>query len=103
MTEKPDEDRPDVRPPEPGARPEDDAWLARPSTIRLLWQVFTVLLVLVVIAQLLFPVKGKFGVDGWLGFGAVFGFLSCLGMVLIARALGSVVKRDEDYYRSRDD
>jgi hypothetical protein len=84
-------------------KPEDDAWLARPSTIRRLWRVFAVVLVLVLAAQLLFPVKGKFGLDGWLSFGAVFGFLSCLGMVLVARALGSVVKRDEDYYRRRDD
>ena len=86
-----------------GARPEDDAWLARPSTIHLLWRVFGVMLALVVAAQLLFPVKGSFGVDGWLAFGAVFGFLSCLGMVLLAKALGSVAKRDENYYRGRDD
>lgn len=103
MTETPDNERHDVRPPAPGTRPKDDAWLARPSTMRLLWQAFIVLLVLVAVAQLLFPVKGKFGVDGWLGFGAVFGFLSCLGMVLIAKALGFVVKRDENYYRRRDD
>lgn len=82
---------------------EDDAWLARPSTIRLLWRVFAVVLALVLAAQLPFPVKGKFGLDGWLAFGAVFGFLACLGMVLVAKALGSVVKRDEDYYRRRDD
>jgi hypothetical protein len=100
--------RPDEAPGEPnasapGARPQDDAWLARPSTIRLLWRVFTVMLVLVVAAQLVFPVKGKFGVDGWLGFGAVFGFLSCLAMVLFAKALGSVLKRDENYYGESDD
>ena len=89
--------------PRPGARPEDDAWLARPSTIRLLWRVFGAMLVLVLAVQWLFPVKGKFGVDGWPGFGAAFGFLSCLGMVLFAKALGWAVKRDEDYYEGRDD
>jgi len=83
--------------------PEDDAWLARPSTIRLLWRVFGVMLALVVAAQWPFPVQGKFGVDGWPGFGAVFGFLCCLGMVLFAKALGWAVKRDEDYYRGHDD
>ena len=103
MIGTPDDERRDVNPPGPGERPEDDAWLARPSTIRLLWRVFAVMLVLVLAVQLVLPVKGKFGVDGWLGFGAVFGFLSCLGMVLVARALGSVVKRDETYYRRRDD
>mgnify|MGYP000001714784 FL=1 len=83
--------------------PEDDAWLARPSTIRLLWKVFAVVLVVSVAVQLLFPVKGKFGVDGWLAFGAVFGFLSCLAMVLFAKGLGWFLKRDENYYRERDD
>jgi hypothetical protein len=84
-------------------RPEDDAWLARPSTIRLLWQVFAVVLAIAVAVQLLFPVKAKFGVDGWLAFGAVFGFLSCLAMVLFAKGLGWFLKRDDNYYQGRND
>jgi len=100
---RPDNASHEVHSPGLTARPEDDAWLARPSTIRLLWRVFIVALALVLVAQLLFPVKGKFGVDGWLGFGAVFGFLSCLAMVLFAKGLGWILKRDENYYRERDD
>ena len=84
-------------------RREDDAWLARPSSIRLPWRVFAVVLAVSVAAQLLFKVKGYFGMDGWLGFGAVFGFLSCVAMVLVAKALGWVLKRDEGYYAERDD
>ena len=84
-------------------RPKDDAWLARPSTIRLLWQVFAVVLALSVGAQLLFSVKGYFKVDGWLGFGAVFGFISCLVMVLFAKGVGLFLKRDENYYTERED
>ena len=88
----------------PAVRPEDDAWLVRPATIRLLWWVFSVVLALSVAAQLVFKVKGYFGVDGWLGFGAIYGFLACLAMVLVAKALGWVLKRDEGYYaESRDD
>ena len=86
-----------------GSAAEDDAWLARPSTIRLLWWVFAVVLALSVGAQLLFKVKGYFGMDGWLGFGAVYGFLACLAMVLFAKVLGWVLKRDERYYRGRRD
>jgi len=82
---------------------EDDAWLARPSTIRLLWRVFAVVLAASVAAQLLFKVKGYFAVDGWLGFGAVFGFLSCVAMVLFAKAMGWIVKRDEGYYAEPED
>jgi hypothetical protein len=82
---------------------EDDAWLARPSTIRLLWRVFAVVLAVAVAAQLLFKVKGYFTLDGWLGFGAVYGFLACVAMVLVAKVLGWVLKRDENYYAEPED
>ncbi len=83
---------------------QDDHWLARPTTIRLLWRVFSAVLVLLVLAQAFVYVKGYFGVDGWFGFGAAFGFLSCLAMVLFAKALGFFLKRGEDYYEDgRDD
>ena len=81
----------------------DDHWLARPTTIKLLWRVFAAVLAVLVLAQAVVYVKGYFGVDGWFGFGAVFGFLSCLLMVLIAKALGVFLKRPNDYYRERDD
>ena len=83
---------------------DDDSWLVRPSSIRLLWRVFWAILALTVLAHAVIDVKGYFGVDGWYGFGAVFGFLSCLIMVIVAKGLGSVLKRDEDYYhRELDD
>jgi len=83
---------------------QDDHWLARPGTIRLLWRIFIIVLVALVLAQALVYVKGYFGIDGWFGFGAVFGFLSCLAMVLFAKGVGYVLKRPENYYdRRRDD
>jgi hypothetical protein len=79
-------------------RSSEDHWLARPRTVRLLWMVFCAVLALTVLAQLVIKIKGYFGADGWFGFGAGFGFLSCLAMVLFARALGVLLKRDEQYY-----
>ena len=61
------------------------------------------MLALTVLAQLLIYVKGYFTVDGWLGFGAVYGFLCCLLMVLFAKGLGVLLKRPNDYYSERDD
>ena len=81
----------------------DDHWLVRPATITLLWRVFAVVLAATVLAQIVIGVKGYFGVDGWFAFGAVFGFLSCLAMVLVAKGLGFVLKRGEDYYESGED
>ena len=72
---------------------QKDHWLVRESSIRLLWWVFAIILALSVVAQLVFKVKGYFGIDGWLGFGAVYGFLACLTMVLVAKVLGWVLDR----------
>ena len=81
----------------------DDAWLVRPSSIRLLWRIFWGVLALTVAAQILIEVKGYFGIDGWFAFGAIYGFLSCLAMVLFARGLGYLLKRDENYYRAEEE
>jgi hypothetical protein len=78
---------------------EQDPWLVRPSSIRLMWRIFWGLLVFTVALQGVIKVKGYFGVDSWIGFGAGFGFLSCLLMVLFAKGLGYLLKRDQDYYR----
>lgn len=82
---------------------QDDHWLVRPDTISLLWKIFIAILALTVLAQLAIGVKGYFGVDGWFGFGAAFGFGACLIMVVVAKGLGYVLKRDENYYRGRDE
>ncbi|MEM7610399.1 MAG: hypothetical protein AAF270_01895 [Pseudomonadota bacterium] len=88
--------------PNPALEPQDDHWLVRPTTIKLLWRVFAVVLALLVAAQAVIKVKGYFDVDGWFGFGAAFGFLSCLAMVLVAKGLGFLLKRPENYYQSGD-
>ena len=75
-----------------------DHWLVRPKSIRLLWQIFAVVLALTVLAQLTIKIKGYFVVDSWFGFGAAFGFLSCVAMVLFAKLLGVFLKRSDDYY-----
>ena len=78
---------------------EPDHWLVRPETIRWVWRISIVVLAVTVLLQLVIKIKGYFVIDGWLGFGAAYGFLACLAMVLVAKGLGFVLKRDEDYYR----
>jgi hypothetical protein len=78
-------------------------WLVRPATIRKLWYGFSAVLVLVLLAQAVIPVKGYFGVDDWFGFGAVYGFVACLLMVLVAKVLGVVLKRPQDYFGDTGD
>ena len=75
-----------------------DHWLVQPRTVRFIWIVFWAILALTVLAQLFIDVKGYFGPDGWIGFGAAFGFGSCVAMVVAAKVLGWVLKRSEGYY-----
>ncbi|MFT6285808.1 MAG: hypothetical protein ACJA09_000543 [Alcanivorax sp.] len=82
---------------------DSDHWLVKPATIRRLWWTFSVILALTVIAQFKWGAKGYFGIDGWPGFAALYGFLACLIMVLVAKLLGKVLKRDQRYYSSEDD
>jgi hypothetical protein len=79
--------------------PDDDPWLVRPATICLLWRIFWVVLALTVAAHAVIKVKGYFAIDAWYGFGAAYGFISCLLMVIVAKGLGLLLKRDENYYR----
>ena len=81
----------------------DDHWLVRPDSIRLMWKIFWAILALTVALELVIKIKGYFGVDDWIGFGAAFGFFSCVAMVIVAKGLGFVLKRDQDYYRAEED
>ncbi|MEY3018137.1 MAG: hypothetical protein RL336_1272 [Pseudomonadota bacterium] len=73
-------------------------WLVKPTTIRKLWIGLSVILLLLVAAQMVIDIKPAVGSDGSFGFGAWFGFLSCLAMVIVAKVIGVVVKKPESYY-----
>ncbi len=77
-------------------------WLSRPETIRKLWRIFGAILALTVLAQIFISVHGHFGVDGWFGFSAAYGFLTCVAMVVFAKVLGLVLKRPDTYYEDDD-
>ena len=66
---------------------ETKHWLVRPSTIRLLWVVFSVVLAALVLADLFLHPHPVFGIDGTFGFYAWYGLLTCIAMVLLAKAL----------------
>jgi hypothetical protein len=80
------------------AGPKSDHWLTRPATIRGLWVGFILVLVLLVGLDLVVAHHPHFGVDGTFGFGAWFGFLSCIALVAFAKALGAILKRPDTYY-----
>lgn len=73
-------------------------WLVRPRTIRRLWSVFLGILALTVAADFFIDVHGHFVVDATLAFNAWYGFASCVAMIVFAKLLGLVLKREDSYY-----
>ena len=73
-------------------------WLVRPGTIRLLWVIFLLVLPLTVLASLFTEQHAGFRFEDSFGFNAWYGFLTCIGMVLIAKLLGRLLRRKDSYY-----
>ncbi len=79
-----------------------DHWLARDSTIRLLWRVFIAVLVLTVLAEFAVDMHPHFSIESLPGFGAWYGFFACAAMIVFAKLLGAVLKRPDRYYDERE-
>jgi hypothetical protein len=73
-------------------------WLTTPQAIRRLWIGFIVVLVLTVIPDFFVAQYEHFGIDDEFGFYAWYGFLACAAMVVVAKFLGKLLKRPDDYY-----
>ena len=41
---------------------------------------------------------GSFSAEGWFGFYAIYGFVACVLLVLVAKEMRKLLMRDEDYY-----
>ena len=75
-----------------------DHWLVRESTIRRLWIAFAIVLAITVFLDVVVESESHFGLDGTFAFGAWFGFASCVVLIVLAKALGAVLKRPDKYY-----
>ncbi|HET9734881.1 MAG TPA: hypothetical protein VFP62_06385 [Burkholderiales bacterium] len=75
-----------------------DHWLTRPRTLRRLWAAFIAVLALTVLAGLAVDTHPHFGVERLFAFNAVYGFLACAALILVAKALGLLLKRRDTYY-----
>lgn len=73
-------------------------WLVRPETIRLLWRIFVVVLAFTVLVELVVQHEAHFAVEQLFGFSALFGFVACAALILIAKAIGILLKRPDSYY-----
>ncbi len=73
-------------------------WLERRIKIRILWIVLSVALAITVLFDLVVDQYVIFGVEGIFGFAAWYGFLACVAMILAAKGLGFILKRQDRYY-----
>ncbi|MCG8567178.1 MAG: hypothetical protein MI747_19050 [Desulfobacterales bacterium] len=69
-----------------------------PNNVRRLRLGFFVALVLVLIAESFVDMHGEFHVEHFYGFYAVYGFISYVALIFIAKFLRKILMRKEDYY-----
>ena len=66
--------------------------------LRRLWAGFVAVLSLTLVAEVFVEAHPHFEIERLYAFNAVYGFLACAGLILVARAIGLVLKRRDDYY-----
>lgn len=79
----------------------DEHWLTRPGSIKRLWIIFGAVLALTVLAELWISNDPHFEMERLFAFNALYGFLACAAMILVAKALGLLLKRPDTYYEER--
>ena len=77
---------------------DDRRWLDEPRNVTRLVIGLYVLCGLAVLADLFYRKHPFFEVENWFGFYAGSGFLGSVTLVLTAKQLRRLLRRDEDYY-----
>jgi len=70
----------------------------KPQTVKKLLLVFYVFLLGLLMVDFFIHKHGDFPWEEVPGFFAVYGFLSCVAFIFIAKGIRMIVKREEDYY-----
>lgn len=60
--------------------------------------IVVVLCALSVGADFFYHKHGIYEMEEWIGFHGFYGFVSCVALVIAAKGMRRLVKRDEDYY-----
>ncbi|WP_151484610.1 hypothetical protein [Streptomyces albicerus] len=80
-------------------RPLDDRrWLDEPRNVTRIVYGLAVLCALALLADLFYTKHPYFSVERWSAFYAVYGFVGSVTLVLTAKGLRRLLRRDEDYY-----
>lgn len=74
------------------------SWIDRPRNVRKLYLGLWAFGALLALLDLVVERHAEAGLDGLLGFYALYGFIACVALVLAAKGLRRLVMRSEDYY-----
>lgn len=66
--------------------------------VRTLWTIFGAVLALTVILEWFIQTHPHFEVEKLFAFNAVYGFVACAALILVAKGIGLFVKRKDTYY-----
>jgi hypothetical protein len=83
---------------QPRSKAEKRYWLDERKNVNKVFYTLCAVCTSVVIADLLYHKHGHFSFEEIIGFHAGFGFVAYVGLVLLAKQLRRVLRRDEDYY-----
>ena len=81
--------------------PEKSHWLDAPRNVNKIVFALYAVCALLVLADLFYHKhiqNESYNFENWFGFFGFFGFVGCIGLVLAAKLMRVVLKRDEDYY-----
>ena len=73
-------------------------WFYRKKTIKKLIVFSLIILGLLIFIEFFIILHPHFDVERIFGFHAIFGFLSCVALIIFAKLLGFLIKRKDDYY-----
>ena len=74
------------------------SWFYKKTSIKKMWIAAGIILGLTVLLELFVSLHPHFKVEGLFAFHALYGFLTCVLMVLFAKVLGFFIKRRDDSY-----
>ena len=77
---------------------ESPGFFEKPGTIKLLWVLLYAVCVFTLVPEFFLERHPHFTHDHYFGFFAVLGFVACALLIIIAKGIGFVLKKNEDYY-----
>jgi hypothetical protein len=73
-------------------------WLDEPRNVDKIFHALVVVCALLALADLFYHKHVHFRWEAWFAFYGVYGFVSCVALVLSAKQMRKVLMRDEHYY-----